>query len=289
MKEFCGEELILKDSDTITYTQNLREGNKKMENYLETDNMILQSVGLFSSWCLHKPSRVLFDCGDGASLKLGYKVFVPRYLYISHGCLDHLSGLLSFIGIRNKTKGANDKPLDIYYPKNDKRCREYINFCLSFYGRLKYDVTVHEISHGMSNQVGKNMFIRAFKTVHTDYSLGYCVYEKSRRLKAGISPDSVSELIKSGVNRDTLTDEHEVNLFAYTLDNCGFDTKWVMGVKEIVLDCTFLNDEDRERYSHATLTDCKWVIDEIKPKVAYLAHISPRYNQSEIKVVKVED
>jgi ribonuclease Z len=263
------------------------EGDIKMENYIDNNNISLYSVGLFSSWCLHKPSRTLFDCGSGLSQILKYKIFVPERLCISHFHIDHTSDLLAFLGLRAKTKGANDKPLDIYYPDGDLKLKKYIDFCIDYVGQLSYEVKVFPIKEKQEIQIGKNLFLKAFKTIHTKYSLGFLIFEKTRRVRDDINPNDIKSLLDQGHNRDDLTVPAQTNLFAYTLDNCGFDYNEVMNVKEIVLDCTFLNEEDRKRNTHASLKDCMWVIDAIQCKVAYLAHISPRYNEN-IRIITNE-
>jgi ribonuclease Z len=260
------------------------KGEAFMRNFVENKNIIMQSVGLFSSWCLHKPSRTLFDCGDGCALELGYKVFNPERIIFSHNHADHTGGFFSFLGIRNKTKGANDKPLDVYYPAKDTQLRSYIYFCLNHYGRTKYAIRVFPIHAGDEIKVGKTTYIKAFKTAHTNASLGYVVREISKKLKADVDPKSVKELVSSGVDRDTLTERRDTNLFAYTLDNCLFDTNEILDVQELVLDCTFLKDEDRKTLSHCTVLDCMNIIRDSRAKKTYLAHVSPRYNQQEIEV-----
>lgn len=253
-----------------------------MRNFIDTQNFCIQSTGLFSSWCLHKPSRTLFDCGDGVALELGYKVFNPERIIFSHSHIDHISGFLSFIGIRCKTKGDNYKPLDIYYPKGDKVLKRYIDFALSFYGKLKFKVSVYEVENGGVINIGKNTYIKAFKTAHTKYSLGYVYCQASYKLKSEIDPKSVKNLIDSGVSRDSLTVRHDTKLFAYTLDNCLFDIEEIRDVQEVILDATFVKDEDRQTMSHATFDNCVWIVKNSNAKKAYFAHLSPRYNHESL-------
>ncbi|MCJ8329130.1 MAG: MBL fold metallo-hydrolase, partial [Lentisphaeria bacterium] len=78
------------------------------------------SKALYSSWHYYAPDRILFDCGEGAALHLKQEIFAVQKIVLSHGHIDHISGLLSFLCLRQSTKGDTEKPLDIYYPEGDR-------------------------------------------------------------------------------------------------------------------------------------------------------------------------
>jgi ribonuclease BN (tRNA processing enzyme) len=63
----------------------------------------------------------MFDCGEGAGIRLDDHVFVPEVLAISHIHLDHCRGLVGFLGVRWGIKGVNNKELGVVYPAGSGR------------------------------------------------------------------------------------------------------------------------------------------------------------------------
>lgn len=251
---------------------------------LNTDNFLLNSKGLFSSWCLYKPHNILFDCGDGCAQYLKYGIFKPNIICFGHSHIDHVAGLLSFIGLRNKTKGDNFKPLTIIYPKGDFWFEKHIKYIFDIIPQefLRFKINIVAIADGEKHELKKNVYIRAFKTNHTKHSLGYVVCERGKGLKKQYAeiPDIGKKLGSGKIKKEDALEEREARKFAYTLDNCGFNTDEVAGVQEIILDCTFLEEKDRDnkKQTHCTKKECKEMLEKIKPKKYYLAHISPRYS-----------
>src|SRR5210317_1992004 len=78
------------------------------------------SKALYSSWYFYAPDRLMFDCGEGAASRLSQEIFAVEKIFLSHGHVDHIAGLLPFVCLRQSTKGDNEKPLQIYYPKGDR-------------------------------------------------------------------------------------------------------------------------------------------------------------------------
>lgn len=258
---------------------------KKEFELIESEKILMRSVGLFSSFCYYKPNNILFDCGDGTAQFLNRKIFAPNIVALSHCHLDHVGGLPSLIGLRNKTMGDNTKELVIVYPKGDKYFKEFEEYLLWLFPHhcRKFNIHFVGLEPGEEFKLDKNTFLRPFKTIHTKYSQGYLVFKKSMGIKKEFQNEETYEkLCNQEINRDEVMEEREIREFAYTLDNCGFDTKEVEGVQEIVLDCTFLDEKDRHEDSktHCTKKECEILVDKIKPKKYHLAHISPRYKNT---------
>lgn len=249
--------------------------------FIDNETIRLSSVGLYSSWCFHKPTRTLFDCGDGVSQNLKSKIFAVERIVLGHSHVDHIAGLLSFIGLRNKTKGANEKPLDVWVNKSDPFMVKYIRLIQEMFPQesLQYPLVFKDIRAGQTFEVGGKSYIKAFKVEHTEYSLGFCVYNKSSCLKEGIDPKTIGAKLKSGeLRKEDITVQKDVRAFAYILDSFKFNVEEILDVREAVLDCTFLNEADRNAWSHASLKECLKVIEDSKCHKAYLSHVSPRYN-----------
>lgn len=256
--------------------------------YFSNENVKLYSVGLFGSWCFHKPTKTLFDCGDGVSQILRHGIFAIERVAIGHSHVDHISGLVALIGLRNKTKGSNDKPLDVLIHADDPFLRKYVEFINHLFPQesLKYKLTFIGVKPGQEIDVGNKTYIKVFKTEHTPWSVGFCVCNESYGLAEGIDPAGIGAKIRSGVvKKEDVTVRRDIKTFAYVVDSSGFDVRNVSGVREIVLDCTFLNEADRDAVTHMSLLECEKAIRRIGCRQAYLSHISPRYKRTRGKTL----
>lgn len=96
---------------------------------MSPDNILISfSLALYSQWFYHKPSRCLFDAGEGVATALGKKVFAIQNLFLSHGHEDHIAGIANLVNVRNIAPGDKDKPLNIYYPRHDKWINELLAY-----------------------------------------------------------------------------------------------------------------------------------------------------------------
>lgn len=93
-----------------------------------SDILISFSLALYSQWFYYKPSRCLFDAGEGVATTLGKKVFAIRNIFLSHGHEDHIGGIANLVNVRNIAPGDKEKPLNLYYPRHDKWVNELIAY-----------------------------------------------------------------------------------------------------------------------------------------------------------------
>ncbi len=77
------------------------------------------SKALYSTWIFYRPDRLLIDCGEGAATALGNNSYAIEKVLLTHGHIDHISGLPSLLWSRAAGMGDNEKPLEIYYPQGD--------------------------------------------------------------------------------------------------------------------------------------------------------------------------
>jgi ribonuclease Z len=233
---------------------------------------------LYTSWFYHAPTRSLFDCGEGCSSFLGNKVFAVENIFISHGHLDHVSGLPSFLGIRQKGRGDHEKPLTVFYPRG---CREVENLRKYWeslwYTPLTYSLNWVEVEPDTSLPNG----VVSFQTQHCrSLSLGYKVIEARKRLKPHYVGRDIGAMIRANaVDRNDLMEDYTASRFVYSLDsNSNLDPKHLQGAEEWIADTTFLNRADRDSNSHATIGEMVSLAIEAKVKRIYCAHFSPRYD-----------
>jgi ribonuclease Z len=246
-------------------------------------NFIGFSKGLYSSWFFHSPSRSLFDCGEGCSSFLGKRVYAIENIFISHGHIDHIAGLIGFIGIRALSMGDREKPLNIFCPKGCKEMYRMYDFVEATWSSktLPYKLNWHEIEPGdkLPNSV------EAFQTYHTPaLSLGYRHTIKRKRLRPEYEGQNIPALLQSGaVERSKLMDDYTGYEMVYTLDSTN---KIILNdIREAnvwIADTTFLSPADRGRDTHGTVDEMLDLAIEAKVKKLYCAHFSPRYDRAEI-------
>lgn len=244
---------------------------------LVTDKLISFSLALYSQWFYYKPSRCLFDAGEGVATALGKKVFAIRHIFISHGHEDHIAGIANLVNVRNIAPGDREKPLTIYYPRHDRWVNEllvYIERKQS--GLLRYPLYAQPLDAGDQielEDMRRPTRVTAFPMKHiaAELSLGYEI-EEERKV--------VEERTGTGVHR-----YHPI--FVYTGD--GYDVSHSpCGRADIAIhEATFLSRDAAkadawETARHSTIQGALgWAARE-DVKALILCHISDRYSLDEV-------
>jgi len=247
--------------------------------------LLIYSKGLYATWVYYAPDRIAFDAGEGMSSILGNKAFAIQRVFLSHGHADHISGLIGLINIRNSGMGDTEKPLTIYYPKDNWRILELMAYIARTNSRLDYELSWVPLGAGDRVPVfeGQNdRYVEAFPTQHTrgEKSLGYNIIEVRRRLKdeyQGLSEDEILKLVMER-GREAITTRYPQKLFSYGGDSAPLDPKLVEQTEVLCHEATFLDESDRENFTHSTLKEAIEVAREAKVKRELFAvHISSRY------------
>lgn len=253
----------------------------------QTNNTIeIASKGLYSSWCYHKPSRTLFDCGEGVASYQGNYLYGVERICLSHGHDDHILGLPLFISIRNCACGERDKPLEIYYPADDWMIQTLIRYLKAIHrNNMRFEIQWKPIKAGDQIYLNDKQKIVAFEMIHSSSpTLGYKIIETRRKLKPEYRGQNISELLKSGVvQKENLHVEYDGNIFAYTLDSYFFESEHISGCELLVADCTFINNEDRTDKTHYSLTETYEKAKQASVQHLVAAHFSSRYLFPDIK------
>ncbi len=274
-----------------------------------TMKLLIYSKALYSSWVYYSADRILFDAGEGASSILGNKAFAIRRIFLSHGHADHIAGLVCLINIRNNGMGDKEKELTVYYPKSNYLISEMINFISRTNRRLSYSLEWVPLEAGDRIQLITGQlprYIEAFPTVHvpSETSLGYNVVEVRHRLKpefAGASQKDIIAVIKER-GREAISETYDQRLFSYGGDSVQIKPAYVQGTEILCHDTTFLAEEDRKEYKHATLAEaiatarlagvkkeliCFHISSRYKDKVKEIVAASGRYDGLDFKVTLV--
>jgi ribonuclease Z len=247
--------------------------------------LLMYSKALYSTWLYYSADRILFDAGEGASSILGNKAFAVRRVFLSHGHADHIAGLVGLINIRNNAMGDRDKELTVYYPKGNYLVTEMMNFIARTNRRLSYPLEWTPLEPGdrvelLAGQLPR--YVEAFPTVHVhnEVSLGYSIVEVRHRLRpemAGASQEEIVARVKTD-GKDSITEHYDQKLFSYGGDSVALKPAYVADTEILCHDATFLDEEDRKEYKHATLTEAIACAREARVKKELLCfHISSRY------------
>lgn len=246
---------------------------------------IVYSKALYSTWIYYAPDRILFDCGEGVSSLLENRVFAIKHVFLSHGHADHISGLMGLVNIRNNAMGDHEKELRVHYPAGSHFVSELIHYFARTNRNLQYELEWIPLRTGdrVTLLAGRMpRYIEAFGTVHArgEPSLGYNVCEVRRRLRPefrDLPQEEIVALVRDG-KRDEISEEYTQYLFSYGGDSVPLDPASVRGTEVLCHEATFLADEDRKEYKHATLGEALDVARKAEvEKELIVFHLSSRY------------
>ena len=212
---------------------------------------------------LHVPELdVLLDAG----LPLRSFATVGRF-FLSHGHLDHVSGLAGLLNIRGLVGG---KRATIYLPAEIEGPVRDLLRAHTALARAELDVELVPMRPGDERPLGNSVFVRAFQTHHPVPSLGYQFVRRVSKLRPehhGKAPEEIARLRKQGASG--LFEEHERLELAYATDTLSRVLETEASLLEsrvLVLECTFVDStrsvEDARRKFHLHLDE----LIELAPK-----------------------
>jgi ribonuclease Z len=240
---------------------------------------IIKSKALYTTWIYYKPDRLLFDCGEGISAKLGNKIYGIEKIFISHSHIDHIAGLWGLINTRNNAMGSREKDLTIYYPENSRQIETYLDFILKSNRHLRYNLNIEPLSLFDTIDLKNGRYIEPFKTLHSpaEKSYGYRIIERRNRLKEkyqSLSQNEIIDIVKK-YGREELNDYYEANILTVSGDSLPISPEIADSAETLIHECTFIIEEDRKIRNHTSL---KELIRKSNPKRVIIYHISSRYN-----------
>ena len=245
------------------------------------------SKALYSSWLHYKPDRLLVDCGEGAATTLGNNCFALERVLLTHGHIDHVSGLPSLLWARAGGMGDNEKPLQIFFPRGDAYLADMREYIEKISAKLPFALSWVELEAGQSVELASGRRFETFPTRHMkdSQSLGYKIIETRRRLKsefAAFDEVKLRQMAKSG-QMESATEDYEATKIVFGGDSLPLDPTLVVGSEILVHEATLLETKDRKGKSHSTLYEAIQVAQSAQPEALLVNHISGRYRRAEVE------
>lgn len=252
----------------------------------------LFSTPLVSTWVFDETHRILFDAGDGVTATLDSRIHKIRLAAITHTHRDHCSGLMQLLNLRG---GAGD--FVAVYPEDSGAGRALSSFLTSFDSRSTGKVRWLPIGPGASVPIlPERHYLRTFRTDHYPatvppraLSLGYMVVREVDKVKAEFRslPQAELDALRRAHGRSFITETVEDALFAITGDTVPLDPSTFRGVRVLLHECTFLDDDEKREeqmrgHPHSSLDEVLELARDAGVQRLGLYHISRRYDDEHI-------
>lgn len=213
-------------------------------------------------------------------------VLPSPYVALTHGHMDHAAGLSYYLSQRY-FQGMGTGTIVCHpslAPAIDNLMKAWVQIEAQ---KTPYDLK--PLAHDEQFQIKPNTFLRAFETVHTVPSMGYCVVEMRSKLDpqyAGLTQEQLVELKQQGTR---ITELHEVPLVCYTGDTAWgphFERDDVLGARILITECTFLEDEHRDKApigKHLHLDHIVELCEKSRAEAIVLTHLSRRTHMNQVR------
>ncbi|HVJ68674.1 MAG TPA: MBL fold metallo-hydrolase [Caulifigura sp.] len=226
--------------------------------------------------------RIAFDMGGSPWGFMG-----TENIFITHAHLDHMAALPAYVARRRMMKM---EPPVVYVPEE---VVENVQRMLHAWQRLDRGRMVLDLRGaraGEEIELSREHVVIPFATQHTVPSLGYCVFERRRKLKpeyTSLTGIEIRDLRHSGVD---VTAEIRMPIVAYCGDTAPSGLDQLPAIYEaqiLITELTFFRPEHRKekihKFGHTHLDDIMERAAKFKNELVILGHFSTRYFDSQIR------
>ncbi|MBI5831189.1 MAG: MBL fold metallo-hydrolase [Armatimonadetes bacterium] len=253
-----------------------------------TDSYEGHSLALYSSWLVCRPFHFMVDCGEGCATALRNRVFGLRTVALTHGHLDHISGLPSLLNARHAGMGDVDAPLTIVYPAGDPLLAPMRSYLAASQPAMEDKVSWRAMEPGERVPLDDQRSLEAFATRHAAFlTLGYRLIEHRTRLRGefhGLSGSAIRDLAAAR-GREAISEGYDHPLAVFGGDGLAPDPAMVAGADVAWLEATFLDEADRGPLVHATMAEAVAVAAQASVRDLVLTHVSGRYQRADAKAL----
>jgi ribonuclease Z len=219
----------------------------------------------------------------------------PATVFLTHTHHDH-SKDVDFLASRSAGVDIYAPAEALGYLETSIRSTRELNFMAPFDPALAGELRLHGVRGGDRFALGKRHAVRVVECFHKIACVGYCFSEHKTRLKPEFERLKVelghkelgarlAQLRKDGVE---INEAFEQPMFAFVGDTDArvFErTPWLFDYPVIITECTYLDDQERERAArvgHTLWSDLRPVIVAHPETVFVLIHFSLRYSDAEV-------
>jgi ribonuclease Z len=234
--------------------------------------------------CIALPQyRLLFDTGVGSARLTEYPLIL-----LSHGHLDHASGLAYLISQRSLRKLP---PPDIYVPPE---LHEPLTQIMKLWGQIEdyhSQFQLHAVDYDRYYPLRGNQFFRAIRSSHRVPSNGYCILEKVLKLKEEYRNLSGKEIARRKTAGEDLFTEIYQPIITFSGDTkieFVTENEIVQKSRILFLECTYICEKRQtsraREWGHIHLDEiaaCSEAFRDVEK--LFLIHFSPRYGRREIE------
>ncbi|MEO1129502.1 MAG: MBL fold metallo-hydrolase [Planctomycetota bacterium] len=220
---------------------------------------------------------VCFDIGECPRA-----VLPSKYVCIGHGHMDHVGGLGYFCSQR-RFQGMGDANV-VCHPDLATPIRRM----MAGFSELEGQNTPYNLiplAPDEEIEIKNNIYLRAFKTEHTDTSMGYAVVERRSKLKpeyVDLPQEKLRELKDRG---EDITRILQVPLVAYVGDTAptpeALVREDVRNAQIVIAECTFVEKDHKGRAAigkHLHISDIAEWLPLLGGEKLVLIHLSRRSN-----------
>lgn len=209
------------------------------------------------------------------------------HIFLSHGHMDHAAGIAYYFSQR---MFVDNQPGHVYVPRPlAEPIRRLLRIWADIDGH-EPPANIHAAEPGTDIPLRRDLVVRPFQVNHPcrrhDQSvvqaLGYAALEVRHKLideYQGLSGPQLVELKKQGVQ---ITRRVEIPLVTYVGDTARgdfLDLDYVRNSKVLLLDCTFVEPDHRERARagyHIHVSDLPEIVPRLNNERILLIHLSRR-------------
>lgn len=235
------------------------------------------SIAGQSTWNYCSEFDFLIDAGDGVATHLGVgKVSALKTILITHGHMDHVSGLANVIHLRMRAPGA--PPLDIYHTDPCRR--------LDLIAELAPGARWHHVAAGEQIPLGGGertpLRAEAFVVDHSHNAVGYKIYQNRPQRNPryqGLTTSQMQEIAASGAGDLTVRYDH--HLLTYTGDTRPLPSDVLGHPVTLIHEATYPVEDMRGDKDHSTLEDALVRSKQIGARLV-INHLSARYREEAV-------
>lgn len=211
-------------------------------------------------------------------------------VFLSHGHVDHLGGLLGLLGVR----GMMHKPglPELYLPTEIADDVRDMLAAASRMQRFPLAVELKPMQAGDELCVANNLWVRAFRTHHPVPSLGYQFFRRVQKLKTefrGLAGQEIAARKQRGEQLFVSADHLELCYATDTLIRVLETNPEMLKSRVLVIECTFYDDRkslvDSRAGCHIHLDEILDVVERFENEHIVLMHTSQIYTPHEAREI----